>query len=582
MSVRHGLSKALSVGRFIFRTWKSHFRWTQNFCQRPSNVVSAQIRVQATSSIQTKYESARKIFANNILRRVTNPVSADLRRKTTKQLLFGNSGPFFAFVGIGLASGSIITKEDELEGLCWEIREAMSRMQNSMAEAESDIFLPNEEIKLNKFSIGKMISKGSNGAVYLAKKKVPQTVDREESVESDGPILVPSEPTISFPYAMKVMFNYDIESRATAILRSMYCETIPARFHFSKCDSESSWGQLFSEKMVTIPPHPNIVSMHCAFADRVFELPDSMSCCSATLPRRINPDGFGRNMSLYLLMKRYDTTLSDYLNKVKPDTREGVLLLTQLLEAIAHINGYGIAHRDIKSNNVLLELNGKESCSSGSEEKGKECPVLALTDFGCCLADSTFGLLQPYISGDMCKGGNPALMAPEVALATPGFMTLIDYSKSDAWAAATLAYEIFLGYNPFYRDLKKNPAPLLSTTYLEHQLPKLDGVPHLVRRVVEALLTRNQRKRVSAALAADVLQLYLWAPNSWLKRADAQGVPRSSEIMQWLLCLTTKVLTTGSFKGRRSQAEYLLIGSFLRRSKISNIRKALIWAQQQL
>lgn len=45
-----------------------------------------------------------------------------------------------------------------------------------MAEAESDIFLPNEEIKLNKFSIGKMISKGSNGAVYLAKKKVPQTV----------------------------------------------------------------------------------------------------------------------------------------------------------------------------------------------------------------------------------------------------------------------------------------------------------------------------------------------------------------------------------------------------------------------
>lgn len=73
-------------------------------------------------------------------------------------------------------------------------------------------------------------------------------------------------------------------------------------------------------------------------------------------------------------------------------------------------------------------------------------------------------------------------------------MTLIDYSKSDAWAAATLAYEIFLGYNPFYRDLEKNPAPLLSTTYSEHQLPKLDGVPHLVRRVVEALLTRNQRK----------------------------------------------------------------------------------------
>lgn len=38
-------------------------------------------------------------------------------------MLFGDSGPFFALVGVSLASGTgIITKDDELEGICLEIR----------------------------------------------------------------------------------------------------------------------------------------------------------------------------------------------------------------------------------------------------------------------------------------------------------------------------------------------------------------------------------------------------------------------------------------------------------------------------
>lgn len=32
-----------------------------------------------------------------------------------------------------------------------------------------------------------------------------------------------------YPFALKMMFNYDIQSNAMAILRAMYKETIPAR-----------------------------------------------------------------------------------------------------------------------------------------------------------------------------------------------------------------------------------------------------------------------------------------------------------------------------------------------------------------
>lgn len=65
----------------------------------------------------------RKLLINNVLERVTPTLNADLRRKATRRLFYGDSAPFFALVGVSLASGSgVLTKDDELEGICWEIR----------------------------------------------------------------------------------------------------------------------------------------------------------------------------------------------------------------------------------------------------------------------------------------------------------------------------------------------------------------------------------------------------------------------------------------------------------------------------
>ena len=58
------------------------------------------------------------------------------------------------------------------------------------------------------------------------------------------------------------------------------------------------------ENLTMLPAHPNIVTMHCAFVDFVPELPDSKNEFPAALPPRINPTGFGRNKTLFLLMKR--------------------------------------------------------------------------------------------------------------------------------------------------------------------------------------------------------------------------------------------------------------------------------------
>jgi PTEN induced putative kinase 1 len=75
------------------------------------------------SLVQQVTQQARRVVVDAVLSRVTHTVAADLRRKVTRQLLFGDSRPFFALVGVSIASGAgIITKDDQLEAVCWEIR----------------------------------------------------------------------------------------------------------------------------------------------------------------------------------------------------------------------------------------------------------------------------------------------------------------------------------------------------------------------------------------------------------------------------------------------------------------------------
>jgi len=77
----------------------------------------------SSSGWQNRWNLARRAFVDSLLSRVTNSLSADLRRRTARQLMYGNSRPFFAFVGMSLASGNgMLTSDNQLEGVCWEIR----------------------------------------------------------------------------------------------------------------------------------------------------------------------------------------------------------------------------------------------------------------------------------------------------------------------------------------------------------------------------------------------------------------------------------------------------------------------------
>lgn len=616
MSIRAATHRLIQNGRLLLRTLRNKENLCSNEHQRNYLNKIHVVQVGKSQGYQPQGSGAnnaatgqhfgflgahaRRLFVDNILRRVTSRLAADLRKRAARRLVFGDSAPFFALVGTSLASGSgILTKDDELEGVCWEIREAMSKLQWNKPQNDKnyDTTKTNEiGVSLEDFEFGPMIAKGCSAAVYAVRFK--EITNIKTVIQTDNHN---KEKDINlFPLALKMMFNYDAESNATAILRAMYRETIPARNRYNSEDL-AEWEQRMSENMCMLPPHPNIVVMYYVFADRVPALPDSLGIYPDALPARINPYGSGRNMSLFLLMKRYNTTLKEYLSSRRVSIRESILLLAQLLEGIAHINAHGIAHRDLKSDNILLDLS----------EETDNCPSLAITDFGCCLADKSCSLHMPYNTENIDKGGNIALMAPEVISAKPGAFTSINYTKADLWTAGTIAYEIFGEKNPFLGTPDEKPV-LKSYNYEENNLPPLpDNVPTIINSLIKNLLARSFYKRHNPDMAATIMQLYLWAPSTWFKNEGK--VPSSNEIMEWLLCLTTKVLCEGrnssllltktlndenepniknkssyqrslstySF-GRRTMPEYQLIASFLGRVTLLNVRNAIRWIQKHM
>ncbi|XP_023932939.1 serine/threonine-protein kinase PINK1, mitochondrial isoform X2 [Lingula anatina] len=369
--------------------------------------------------------------------------------------------------------------------------------------------------------------------------------------------------------AVKVMFNYHVASNAELILREMSKEMVPAKMAASNTDMDMWENGNRVKKKMKLPPHPNIVDMRQVFVGDVLELKDCLKEFPCPLPQRINPEGCGRNMTMYLVMKRYSCTLEEYLTTHSPSLETRILVLAQLLEAVVHMGRHGIAHRDLKANNILVDLQDNRDSS----------PQVVVTDFGNCLCDQENGLVIPYWTSEVGKGGNPALMAPEIACASPGQCSYLDYRKADLWAVGTLAFQIFGLTNPFHGQ------GLDSRFYKEEDLPCLpDNIPVLIKMAVYSMLMRDPNERPEADTIANLLHLYLWQehllPLGWSVLTSGgnqnQNNLQRGILMTWLLTLTAEVV----FSPGRSFCSHMncrqqLKRSLLRRADMTGLLKAV-------
>ena len=109
---------------------------------------------------------------------------------------------------ISLASGSgILTKEDEIECVCKEVRNAARKVgQKSVEEENEGTNFGNQHWSLNDFNIGPVISKGCSAVVYAANclkngfetigndSEGIKEISRVEKILKDSLDLIPSPP----------------------------------------------------------------------------------------------------------------------------------------------------------------------------------------------------------------------------------------------------------------------------------------------------------------------------------------------------------------------------------------------------
>jgi eukaryotic-like serine/threonine-protein kinase len=138
--------------------------------------------------------------------------------------------------------------------------------------------------------------------------------------------------------------------------------------------------------------------------------------------------------------------------------RETVMILKDVVRALAFAHGRGVIHRDIKPDNVLLaagaavvtDFGVAKALSASRQQMGVRTPAPTMTGVGTSL-------------------GTPAYMAPEQAAADPS----TDH-RADLYALGIVAYEMLTGAPPFHgrspqallaAQLSEKPAPLTSRRY---------------------------------------------------------------------------------------------------------------------
>ncbi|TNN44718.1 Serine/threonine-protein kinase PINK1, mitochondrial [Liparis tanakae] len=476
MSVKHAISRGLELGRSVLQLGllKAGGRFAAKLRADRLRVGPPARTVQPRAFLPSRY----RYYRSSLTGLAAQLQSAGFRR-------FGGGSPRNRAVFLAFGLGAVFRKK---------------RFQSPFKPFSSGY-------KLEDYTIGNQIGKGSNAAVYEAAARfAPQESHGKRSKIQPGGEEEQEETTPSltccslhtFPMAVKMIHFGVLPKRMSA--------------------------------------HPNVIRVYRAFTADVPLLPGAQEEYPAVLPARLNPDGLGNNRTLFLIMKNYPFTLRQYLEVSPPGRRQGSLMVLQLLEGVDHLCRQGVAHRDLKSDNVLLEFD-----SDG-------CPRLVITDFGCCLSQRDSTLQLPFNSMWVNRGGNASLMAPEVITAVPGGGVVIDYSKADAWAVGAISYEIFGQPNPFYRAVG-----LDSRDYQEAGLPPLPS------------------GRPSARVAANMLHLSLWG-GKVLANQDGVGVRKLAD---WLLCRSAVVLLKGCGGPGGNVVEAELQRSFLSNLDLEDLRTAV-------
>ncbi|XP_078672654.1 serine/threonine-protein kinase PAK 4-like isoform X3 [Branchiostoma floridae x Branchiostoma belcheri] len=181
-------------------------------------------------------------------------------------------------------------------------------------------------------------------------------------------------------------------------------------------------------------------------------------------------DSFLVEDELWVIMEFLEGgSLTDIVTHTKMNEEQIATVCKAVLEALVFLHSWGIIHRDIKSDSILLAHDGK----------------VKLSDFGFCAQ------VTPDLPKRKSLVGTPYWMAPEVISRLP-------YGPEvDLWSLAIMVMEMVDGEPPFFnepplqamRRIRDMPPPKLKNTHKVS--PRLQGF-------LEKMLMRDPSQRASA------------------------------------------------------------------------------------
>ena len=142
------------------------------------------------------------------------------------------------------------------------------------------------------------------------------------------------------------------------------------------------------------------------------------------------------------------------------------ILFRQIIQGIKYIHSRGIVHRDIKLENILLDLNN----------------IIKICDFG------VGKLIKPNtILKDQC--GTPVYMAPEI-IKGEGYHGF----PVDIWSAGVALYIMLSGNLPFNKDKEHN----LEYSILNKNIKEISDISEEANNLLKNILEKDPNKRYTA------------------------------------------------------------------------------------
>ena len=150
------------------------------------------------------------------------------------------------------------------------------------------------------------------------------------------------------------------------------------------------------------------------------------------------------------------------MNKLSETISRNIFI--QLIETIKYIHSKGIVHRDIKPDNILLNLNNNiKLCDFGVSKEIKK---------GQLITDSS---------------GTPAFIAPEILLDDP-----YDPYMTDIWSSGVVLYLMVSGFFPFTGINESQ----LHKNILSGKFPKIQNISNNLNDLISKILEVDPKKRI--------------------------------------------------------------------------------------